>query len=310
MKSVVLTGAAGGIGKESIRKLVKEGYVVYAGYMDDWEAGELEKLKSDLRTELIIPVLLDVREKAHIEAVVARVEAENPDLAGVIANGGAAQLGIPFEHVDFEITRDAYETNVIGNAMLAQKCVGMLKKSKGRIIFVGSLWGKVAGPMLMSYSASKHAMEALCTCARRELAAFGIDVVMVNPGLVKNTYMTGNQLEQCKELLKKMGTPPEKISPYSYDRGHNTKLKHSNPVADPHYQGGYLTLNKMLGDGLHPDKMKMICTAADCAAAIMKGMTARRPKTRYIVGTDAKTLIFLGWLLPERWMDKVMAATS
>lgn len=308
MKSVVVTGAAGGIGSESVRRLVKSGYVVYAGYMDDWEAGILDKLKAELRTDLIVPVLLDVREPAHIEAVVARVEAEHPDLAGVIANGGVAALGIPFEHVAFDITRDAYDTNVMGNAMLTQRCVKLLKQSKGRIIYVGSLWGKVVGPLLMSYSASKHAMEALCTCARRELQPFGIDVVMINPGLVKNTYMTGNQHEQCKELLKKMGTAPEKISTLTYDRGRNSKLKHSVPVADPHYEKNYAGLGMVLRDGLNPDKMKMICTAADCAEAIMSALTAGRPKTHYVVGWDAKTLVFLNWLLPARWMDKVMAS--
>jgi NAD(P)-dependent dehydrogenase (short-subunit alcohol dehydrogenase family) len=311
MKSVVLTGAAGGIGKETVRLLVKGGYVIYAGYMDDWEAEQLGKLKAELGTDLIIPVPCDIREFDQIDAVFTRVENEHPDLAAVIGNGGACPLGIPFEHIDFDITRDVYETNLMGNAKLAQRGINLLKKSKGRIIFVGSLWGKEAGPMLMSYSASKHAMEALCTCARRELQPFGIEVSMINPGLVKNTYMTGNQLAQSSEALRLMGTPPEKITTAVFDKGHNTKLKHAVPVGDPHYENDYLGLNFMLSNGLHPDKMKKICcTAADCARAILTAMTAVRPKTRYIVGLDAKILVFLKWLLPERWSDKVMAATA
>jgi NAD(P)-dependent dehydrogenase (short-subunit alcohol dehydrogenase family) len=311
MQSVVLTGAAGGIGTETVRRLVAGGYVTYAGYMDDWEAQQLEKLKAELNTDLIIPVLCDIREPAQINAVFERVEQENPDLAAVIGNGGACPLGIPFEHIDFEITRDVYETNLMGNAKLAQRGLNLLKKSKGRIVFVGSLWGKEAGPMLMSYSASKHAMEALCTCARRELKPFGIDVVMINPGLVKNTYMTGNQLEQSKDALRLIGTAPERICTEIYDRGCNSKLKHATPVGDPHYENDYIGLNFMLSNGLHPDKMKKICcTAADCANAILVAMTVSKPKTRYIVGLDAKILIFLKWLLPERWSDKVMAATA
>jgi NAD(P)-dependent dehydrogenase (short-subunit alcohol dehydrogenase family) len=310
MKSVILTGAAGGIGMETVRLLVQQGYTVYAGYMDEWEAGELKKLKAELNSPLVIPVQLDVREAADVEAVVSRVEAEAPDLAGVIANGGVCSLAVPLEHVDFAITRDAYETNLIGNARLAQRTIPLLKKSRGRIIFVGSLWGIAEGPNLMSYSASKHALEALCTCARRELKQFGIEAVMINPGVVKHTYMTGKQFEQCKEFLIKQNVAPERISKKTFDPGKNTKLIHAVPVPDPNYVNDYAGLNWMLAQSLDPNKMKIVSSAIDCARAIMQGLLAPRPKTRYIVGGDAKALVFLGWLLPARWMDAIMHKIS
>lgn len=310
LKSVVLTGAAGGIGKAAVRHLVREGYRVYAGYMDDWEAQQLETLKQELRTDLLTPVALDVRDAGQIESAIRQVEREGTTLMALIGNGGACPLAIPVEHTDFAITRDVYETNLIGNAALVKRALPLLKRSKGRIILVGSLWGLVVGPHLMSYTASKHALEALAACSRRELAQFGIQVAMINPGVVKNTYMTGQQIEQSKEFLLSIGTPADQVSSKTYDKGGNTRLLHPTPVPDENYNGGYRGLNWMLAMAIDPDKMKMICSADDCARFIMKALRAARPRVRYIVGWDAKLLVFLARLLPERMMDKVIVAIS
>lgn len=309
MRSIILTGAAGGIGMATMPRLAAD-HVIYAGYMDDWERSILERVADDLGRDRIKPVLCDVRNFDQIEETVARVEAEAPDLRAVIANGGICPFAQPLEHTDFDLARDISETNWMGNAKLAQRSIPMLKRTKGRIVFVGSLWGLAEGPLLWAYSASKHGMEALAACSRRELHQFGIDVVMINPGLVKHTYMGARLADEIGQLLETSGIDPRKIADLTYDIGGNTRLKETTPVPDPNYNGAYSGLYWILKVGLQPDKMKAFTTADKCANAIVSAITSKRPKTHYIMGWDARVTVFLNRVLPVRWMDKLMIAAG
>ena len=309
MKSIILTGAAGGIGMAATRRMVDAGYIVYAGAIDDWEMSELERLKSELDTEQIIPVWLDLRIKDHIEAVVAKVETENPDLAAVVTNGANAPIGVPFEYFDQENFREVYEINVFGNLTLLRRCLDLLKRSKGRIVHVSSLFGRTAGAMLLSYSSSKHAGEALMMALRRELMPYGIKVVIINPGCVWDTYMLAYNYMASRELIAEMkNCTPGEVSATEFDIGKNTEVKQPALVADPEYLSNYAGVMDICGANLVPNKMAS--SPDDCAASIMKGIELKNPKTRYITGIDSYIMFFLTWLLPEKLMDKFALAIS
>jgi NAD(P)-dependent dehydrogenase (short-subunit alcohol dehydrogenase family) len=294
---------------ETLPLLVKAGYVIYAGAIDDWEMSELERIKSELRTDLIIPVMLDLREPDHIEAVVAKVEAENPELAGLMLNGAACPVPAPFEHLDLEITRDVFEIGVFGNLRLTQRCLPLMKKHGTRIIFTSSMWGLIPAHLVLSYSAYKHAAEAAYAIIRRELSPFGIKVIMVNPGGVKNTYMIAHHYYGTREVIAQLdGRDPRELGPNHYDPGKNTKLKQQKQVPDPYYrpvQEGYYT---SLIDLQAPDKMTFLATAADCARVLAHALTTPKPKRRYLVGGDVKTLVPIRRLLGGAVIDKIFAA--
>ena len=305
MRSVILTGAAGGVGKAALKKLVCSGYVVYAGIIDQWEQDEVEQVKSQLNTDNIIPVPLDLREPEQIEAVVSRVESENPELAGLLTNGASAPIGVPFEHLELEFFKEVYNVNVFGNLSLIQRCLPLLKKNKGRIVHTSSVFGKTAAAMMLAYSSSKHSNEAMLMVLRRELKRFGIKVVIVNPGVIWDTYMTVHQYEGSRQLVAEMdGCSAEEISPYQLDQGKCTGIRQPQLVPDTTYRKDYLGIVQALEPGLGP-KHKMASSPDQVADYLMNGLTLENPRTRYISGIDSKLLIFLTWLLPEKWADKV-----
>lgn len=305
MRAVILTGAAGGVGMAATRELVNKGFIVYAGAIDSWEFEQLEQLKAELNTEQIIPVQLDLRNSEDMEQVVSRVESDHPDFAALITNGATAPVGIPFEHVKMEFFREVYEINVFGNMQLIQHCLPLLKKNKGRIIHVSSVFGKTAAAMMLAYASSKHSGEALMMVLRRELKRFGIKVVLVNPGVIHSTYMTAHQHEGSKQAVAEMdGCSPEGISTMSLEQGKNTAIKQPPIVADVTYRADYLGIVKALEPGMGPEH-KMSSSPDMVTDCIMKGLLHEKPRTRYISGTDSKLMIFLTWLLPESWADKV-----
>lgn len=310
MRSVILTGAAGGIGMATLPLLVKAGYVVYAGAIDDWELEEINRIKSLSETDLIIPVLLDTREAAHADTVLRRVESENPELIALILNGGACPVPAPFEHLDLEITRDVFESNVIGNLRLMQRSLKLLKSSQGRIVFISSMWGLIPAHLASSYSAGKHAAEAFCAIIRRELEPlFGIKVIMINPGAVKDTYMIAKHYYGTREVVAEMeGCKPGDLGPDNFDEGRNTKLKQQIQVPDRTYRSLQYGYTKSLIDLLDPKKMKFMATPRDCAEAIMKGVQSTNPRRRYLVGGDVKVLRWFARVRDGRFLDWLFAA--
>ena len=306
-KSIILTGAAGGIGMATLEKLFDAGYFVYAGAMDDWELQVLEAEKQRLGTERVIPVMLDVREEPQIQAVLSKIQNDHPNLMGVIANGAACPVGAPFELTDLNSTRDVLETNVIGNMRLLQGCIPILKKSQGRIIMVSSMWGLVPGSFASSYTASKHACEAYCGVLRREMKEFGIDVVIINPGGVKETYMVAHQYNLSRDYVAQAeGTEPKQVCDIELDMGGNTRLVQPQLAQNSYYTGHFRTYMDFTQKVWRPETLKICATPADCARDIMRALQDARPKIRYMPGGDVKTFSFLKRALPESWIDKML----
>ena len=304
-QSIILTGAAGGVGMAATRQMVAAGYVVYAGAIDDWEESELEGLKSELNTDRIIPVRLDLRKRDDIEAVVARVEQENPHLAAVVTNGASCPMGVPFEYLEEDFVREVYEVNVFGNFALYQRCLDLLKQSKGRIVHVSSLFGKTAGAFQLAYSSSKHSGEAILMILRRELEQYGIKVVITNPGRIWDTYMLAAQHEGSKNIIAEMkNCTPEEVSPNTYNAGKNTEITQPKLVADKKYLPHYKGMLDACASGLVPSKTGS--SPDDIADAIMKGIELPNPKVRYINGIDSWLIIQFTRFLPEKFMDYLL----
>lgn len=300
MQSVILSGAAGGIGRATLHRLVKAGYAVYAGGMCDWEIQELQTVKEKLKAEHIFPVMLDIRDQGQVDAVACQARENHPELFAVVANGGVCPVGIPFEHVDLDTTDDCFQTNVIGNMRLVKACLPMLKVTRGRVILVSSLWGKTVGPLQMSYTISKHGLEAFGQLLRREVWADGIRVSVINPGVVKRTYMTARTYEAAKRTVAAIrGCTPEEISSQTFDVGKNDTLKNPVPVLDPKYLADYEEVFKILVNALPDGNLPLVFSSPEKnAEAIMQAIGKKNPKVSYVVGLDAKIVVALYRLLP------------
>jgi NAD(P)-dependent dehydrogenase (short-subunit alcohol dehydrogenase family) len=271
--AVLVTGASSGIGEACVIRLVGAGFRVYAGVRRDDDAERLRQM-----SDRIVPVRLDVTEQSRIEET-ARVLAGDvgeSGLAGVVNNAGIA-VGGPLEFLPLDELRRQLEVNVIGQVAVTQAVLPMLRGARGRVVFVGSIAGRSALPFIGAYAASKHALEALADSWRVELAPWGIHVAVVEPGVIATPIWRTSlaaadrslaQLPEAKELERLYG---ERLEPVR---------KRIEQQA-----------------GLPPDTV---------AAAVEHALTAATPKTRYVIGRDAKTRLMLE-KLPDRVRDRLIA---
>ena len=197
--AVVITGASTGIGHASALHLASLGFKVFAGVRRDEDADRLRAVANGS----IEPVHIDVTDQASIDAAAGRVrEATGGSIAGLVNNAGIAVPG-PLEHLPVDEFRRQLEVNVTGQVAVTQAFLPMLRPSRGRIVNIGSIGGRVAAPMLGPYAASKHAMEGLTDSLRRELRPSGIEVSIIRPGpIATEIWERGNT--KAGELLARM----------------------------------------------------------------------------------------------------------
>src|SRR5688500_3137446 len=176
--AVVITGASTGIGHACALDLDSHGCHVFAGVRREEDA---ERLRSE--RAFIEPVRIDVTDADSIASARDRVgEAVGAaGLAGLVNNAGIAVPG-PLEHLPIDELRRQLEVNLVGQVAVTQAFIPMLRTSRGRIVNIGSIGGRVALPMLGPYAASKHAIEGVSDSLRRELPPWGIEVSVVRPG--------------------------------------------------------------------------------------------------------------------------------
>jgi NAD(P)-dependent dehydrogenase (short-subunit alcohol dehydrogenase family) len=199
-------------------------------------------------------------------------------LAGLVNNAGIA-VGGPLEFVSLDDVRRQFDVNVLGLLAVTQAMLPSLRAARGRIVNIGSIAGRSVAPMVGPYCASKHAVEALTDGLRLELFDAGIEVSVVAPGAVKTPIWAKGigMLEQIGERL-----PPAALERYGDRLTFFGKLLAANDRR-----------------GVPPDLV---------ADAVLHALEARRPRTRYLVGTDAKLRAMMRWLLPDRAGDAVLRA--
>ena len=265
---IVVTGASTGIGAATARELARRGFHVLAGVRRD----------SDGRALLaagIEPVILDITDQGHIAALAARVDGDPRRLRALINNAGIPGAG-PVEVLPLDAWRRLFEVNLFGHIALTQALIPALVRSRGRIVNITSLNGKVSMAGYGPYASSKFAMEAASDALRNELAPHGVQVVVVEPGGVK-TEMAGHGTAEMKRLAAQM---------------------------TPDQQTRYGALMQALPS--HVAAFTEAGATADTAAKkIAKAVTARRPRTRYVIGAMAAFLIRASRNLPDRVIDRM-----
>ena len=259
MRSVLVTGASSGIGAACAARLVVSGWQVFAGVRREGDAPE--------GTD---EVLLDITDANQI----ARAAEQIGELDALVNNAGIA-IAIPLEFIPLEELRRQLETNVIGQVAVTQAFLPHLRRSRGRIVFVGSIAGRSALPFLGAYAASKHALEALADTWRVELRPFGIEVSLVEPGTIHTPIWTKSAA--LADTLAN-GAPPELRELYG-----ERIAAFARVAAQRGARGASVTA---------------------VADAVENALTRERPRTRRLVGRDAKIRSGIE-RLPDRLRDSV-----
>jgi NAD(P)-dependent dehydrogenase (short-subunit alcohol dehydrogenase family) len=264
-RAVVVTGAAGGLGFATSCLLVERGFRVFGTLLDEEDSAPLERAG-------VQPVRLDVRQSASLSTAMAQIRARlgGLPLAGLVNNAGIAQGG-PIELLDLAALRDVFEVNVIGLVAVTQALLPLLRAAKGRIVNISSVSGRLAVPFLAPYCASKFAVEAISDCLRRELQPFGVEVVVVQPAVMR-TPIWDKALQQ--DLERYRGTPYEPVIAKAERR-----------------------LRKGRDRGLDP---------AEVAVVIADALTVVHPPIRIPVVRNWRTHLLSLWM-PDRVIDRMIA---
>jgi NAD(P)-dependent dehydrogenase (short-subunit alcohol dehydrogenase family) len=268
-RHVLVTGASSGIGRATAEHLVQAGFRVFAGVRRDQDVATLR----GANLPGLIPILLDVTDSTALVRATHEIDAEvgSRGLAGLVNNAGVSGGG-PLEVVDIDLVRACFEVNVIGALAVTRAMLPMLRRGKGRIINMSSGAGRVATPLMGPYCASKFAVEAVSDVLRMELHRSGVAVSTIEPGAV-STSMVGKGNEQIERQIAQL--PADAPDYYHHSllklRGAFDRTSYNDPEA--------------------------------VAKVVYKALTAARPRTRYVVGGDAKFLLLLRSLFPDRAMD-------
>ena len=274
-RAVLITGASTGIGAAAALRLDRAGWRVFAG-VRKLADGEALRAQASLR---LTPVIIDVSDQASIEAAAGEVTRMVGDagLAGVVNNAGISTPG-PIELLPLDDLRRQIEVNVVGQVAVTQACMPLLRAARGRIVFIGSIGGRLSTPFLGAYCASKFALEAIADSLRIELRPWRIHVAIVEPGSIKTPFWQKGISDA--EVLE-------------------TQL---TPEAHALYDEAIANVKGVARDferrGIAPDVV---------ARAIEHALASPRPKTRYLVGIDAWLQAALAAWMPDRVNDSLIA---
>jgi NADP-dependent 3-hydroxy acid dehydrogenase YdfG len=272
-KAVLITGCSSGIGRATAERLAAGGHTVYA------TARRLDSIE-DLAKSGCKTLSLDVTDEASMEAAVAAVEEAEGAVGALVNNAGYSQSGA-VESVSMAKLRDQFETNVFGLVRMCQLVLpGMRSQGSGRIVNISSMGGRLVFPGGGAYHATKYSVEALSDALRFEVRGFGVDVAIVEPGLITTEF--GNTAAGSLEGTGEAMDSEDAYAKFNGTVGAATKAVYEGPM-------------RHLGGG--PDAV---------AKAIEKAITARRPKTRYVVTPSARLAILQRKLLPDRAWDAAM----
>jgi NAD(P)-dependent dehydrogenase (short-subunit alcohol dehydrogenase family) len=270
MPSVLVTGAARGIGLAIAQHLAATGWDVIAGVRSEVDASAVVALNP----QRISAVLLDVTDAGQVEALAAALPEQ---LDAVVNNAGIAVAG-PVEALTPADWRKQLEVNVIGQFAVTAAVLPKLRESRGRVVFISSVNGQLSTPMLGAYAASKFALEAGAEALRMELRPWAIPVVVVEPAQT-DTDMWRKADDMVLELEE--AVPAAQRALYA-----------------KHIAG----MKKMI-----PLSRKMAVDPAKVVAVVEEALTARRPKARYVVGLGPKLQAALMTNVPAKVREFLLA---
>ncbi|MCW3030270.1 MAG: short-chain dehydrogenase/reductase [Solirubrobacterales bacterium] len=272
-KAVLITGCSSGIGRATALRLARGGWRVYA------TARRPETL-ADLREAGCETLALDVTDEDSMRSAVERVEADAGAVGVLINNAGYSQGGA-IETVPLEAVRRQFETNVFGLVRLTQLVLPAMRAQRwGKIVNVGSMGGRVSFPGAGQYHATKHALEAISDALRFELRGFGIDVILLEPGLITTEFG-----ETASASIA--ATQARDDGPYA----------EFNAAVGAMTTGAYEGPMRLFGGG--PDRV---------AKTIARAISRRRAPARITITPSAKVVLALRRILPDRAWDAAMRA--
>jgi NAD(P)-dependent dehydrogenase (short-subunit alcohol dehydrogenase family) len=270
-KAVLITGCSSGIGRATALRLAGAGWKVYATARRPETLGELEA--AGCRT-----LALDVTDEQSMQAVVAEIERTEGAVGVLINNAGYSQSGA-IETVPLDAVRRQFETNVFGLVRLTQLALPKMRAQRwGKIVNVGSMGGRLSFPGGGHYHATKHALEAISDALRFELRGFGIDVILLEPGLITTEF--GEAATASMADVELTGEDP--YAKFNTTVGAVTKGAYDGPM-------------KLFGGG--PDRV---------AKVIERALKRRHPPARITITPSAKVTIAMRRVMPDRLWDAAM----
>ena len=286
--AVLITGCSSGIGRAAAISLHEAGFRVYA------TARDVDALTS-LAERGLRTLALDVTDEASMTQAVAATESD-ADAIGVLINNAGYGLYGPVEQQPMAEIRRQFETNVFGLIRLTQLVLpGMRQRRRGRILNVSSMGGRATLPGGAFYHASKYAVEAISDALRMEVAQFGIDVVLIEPGPVDTPW---NQVASGSLSTAVPGAG-------SAAPGDGPDGGSASDPGDP-YAAYKAAVAASFVTAQRGPLARLSSSADDIAAVITRAVTARRPRTRYLINPVAKSVDTLNRLLPGRAYDAVL----
>ncbi len=273
--AVLITGASKGIGRATARLLDANGYRVFAGVRT---AEDGETLRAEA-SDRLVPVQLDVTDASHIRVAHDLVQQTVGDggLRGVVNNAGIVVAG-PLEGMPLDDVRRQLEVNLIGVLAVTQTFLPLVRQATGRIINISSINGRIAVPFVGPYAASKFALEAASDALRMELRRWGIPVIVIEPGAI-NTPIWDTAQRHAGEVAQRY------------------------PDSVRQLYGG---LKKMIVPSKGPPKHAL--APERVARLVHRCLTTSRPRTRYLIGRDARMAALLRAVLPDKVMDRILIA--
>jgi NAD(P)-dependent dehydrogenase (short-subunit alcohol dehydrogenase family) len=269
-RTVLITGASKGIGRACALRMHARGWRVFAGVRSGADAEDLRAGTSDL----LVPVRLDVTDAGDIAGAVRIIGEHASGSLDAVVNNAGISIAAPLEFLPLDELRRQFDVNVFGAIAVTQAVMPMLRKANGRIVFISSISGRSSTPYTGAYAGSKHAIEALADALRVELMPWRMPVSLVEPGVIR-TPIWETSIAHAERML---GDAPPQLDSLYGDRLAGVRRLVSQPR------------------GLPPE------TVAD---AVEHALTARRPRSRYVVGNDAR-LRLLVEMLPTRIRDAII----
>ncbi len=274
LRTVLVTGCSSGIGRATALLLADRGYRVLAGVRCPEHAKQL----TDAQLPRFEPLVLDVTKEKQVEQVVAHVRETCPQgLYGLVNNAG---IGLPaaVELSSIAEVRQLFEVNTVAPLRMIQLCLPLLRTGRGRVINMSSMNGSMAMPMVGAYSASKFALEAISDTLRVELRPWQIPVSIIRPGQVR-TSIFSKARDDLNERSREI--------PVELEEGYGVMYARAGEFNE---RGAKSTTS--------PDMV---------AQVVLRALSAKRPRTHYCVGIDARGMQLAKSLLPQRFLDRSFA---
>ena len=269
-RTILITGVSSGIGYGMAKEFISRDYTVFGSVRKE---EDVQRLKSELG-EKFIPLIIDITNQSLINKAAEKVHSylEGNGLGGLINNSGISIPG-PVEYLDINRAAYSFDVNVLGVLRVTKAFLPLMGTQNehpvlpGRILNISSVSGKISAPYLAAYTGTKHALEGISHCLRKELLPFGIDVVIIGPGQVQTPIWDKESLDEFQDT--KYISSMMKFFTYLVYKG------------------------------------KQGMTSAECSRRIADIFETEKPKTRYAIVQNKFKDWILPLLLPDRVVDRI-----